>query len=128
MKTRSGNRLSTEDKKFAKWFSHYIQFHTHIEMAVKSAVLVETFKNDKTVKKHFPNLVMNKGKLRDVINYCRANGMVKNLIAGNQGYWIENDIRVLNRYGKTLLSRIKEIGKILPSIQTDFDHQQEMFK
>lgn len=117
-KSKSENRLSRELINFAKHeFLNLIKFHTGKELAVKSDILVHT------INTHY-GLKISTGVLRDMINYCRANGYVKNLVGNNQGYWIEPFQKERDKYVKTLHSRVREIGKIIKSIDTSFDCDQ----
>jgi len=117
-KSKSENRLSKEHIKFAKdHFLDMIKFHVGRNLAVKSDILVHT------INTHY-GLNVTTGVLRDIINYCRVNGYVKNLIGGNDGYWIEPFQKERDKYVKTLHSRAREIGKIIQSIDTSFDNDQ----
>jgi len=51
-------------------------------------------------------------RLRKVINHIRVNGLIVNLLANSQGYYISNDHEEIDKYVESLRQRAREITKI----------------
>lgn len=61
--------------------------------------------------------------IRQVINQIRVKRLIKNLVAGGRGYYIEDDPEKIHTYIKRLDSRIKAISRVRDS----FYFQAKMF-
>ena len=109
MDSTSELRLSYQEKKFAKVFAKNILYHIGQKNATTSKNIMESYNASQGLK-------LTRRRVRDIVSYCRAKGMIKNLVAGSSGYWIENDTKELKYYLRVLDSRIREIKKIKTSI------------
>lgn len=109
MNSTSELRLSYQEKKFARVFADNIVYHVGKKNATTSKSIMESYNASQGLK-------LTRRRVRDIVSYCRAKGMIKNLIAGTSGYWIEQDEKELKYYLRVLDSRIREIRKIKTSI------------
>lgn len=48
-------------------------------------------------------------RIRKIINYIRIHGLVKNIIASSNGYWVETDPEEIAKYKASLLQRATSI-------------------
>lgn len=48
-------------------------------------------------------------RIRKIINHIRIHGLVKNVIASANGYWVENDPEEIAKYKASLLQRATAI-------------------
>lgn len=55
-------------------------------------------------------------RVRKIINHIRVKGIIRNLIASNKGYWIENNIEERKRYITSVMQRAQAMMAILNSI------------
>lgn len=44
-------------------------------------------------------------RIRKIINHIRVNGIIKNLVASNRGYWIEQNINARKEYVESIKQR-----------------------
>lgn len=58
-------------------------------------------------------------RIRKIINHIRVKGIIRNLIASNRGYWIENDLQERKRYVSSVRQRAEAMMAILNSIDVD---------
>ena len=93
---------------------------THYEISVsnKVAKLIKAAKG-KITNNDLRALVMDKHQIhlsqiqmRRIINYIRTEGIVKNLAADWEGYWIEKDTLKVMKYIKSLELRAKAIMNV----------------
>jgi hypothetical protein len=68
-----------------------------------------------SIYKH-QGIKINAGKLRVIIHYIRVNGLVKCLLATQQGYFITKDTLEMQVYLKSLNKRIRQIGHLRTSL------------
>lgn len=54
-------------------------------------------------------------RIRKIINYIRINGLVKNLIASSDGYYIETNPEKIKKYVKSLRQRASAINAVADS-------------
>ena len=123
MNSTSEIRLTYEEKQFAKQFSENIKYHVGKKNATTSTDIVASYNTSQGTK-------LTRRRVRDIVSYVRANGLVKNLVAGSCGYWIEEDVKELKYYLRVLDSRIREIRKIKSSINLvyNIDNQTSLFE
>lgn len=67
------------------------------------------------LKKHGYNS-LSEPRIRKIINHIRLNGLIKNLIASNKGYWIETDINERRKYVNGVRQRAESMLAALKSI------------
>lgn len=91
--------------------------HYEISIAKKVAKLIKS--KTKTTNNDLRALMMQKHsihlsqiQMRRIINYLRSEGVVKNLVADWEGYWIEKDQLKIMRYIKGLELRAKSIMNV----------------
>ena len=93
---------------------------THYEISVsnKVAKLIKAAKG-KITNNDLRAIMMQKHKIhlsqiqmRKIINYIRTEGIVKNLAADWEGYWIEKDTLKVMKYIKSLELRAKSIMNV----------------
>lgn len=63
------------------------------------------------LKKHY-GLVVSDGRVRKIIEHIRMQGLVRNLIAGNCGYYVSTDQEEIRVYAKSLRHRAQAINKL----------------
>lgn len=56
-------------------------------------------------------------KMRSLLHYIRVNGIVRNVIASNSGYYVSKSKEETQSYIKTLDSRIKEINELKTAVK-----------
>lgn len=56
-------------------------------------------------------------RVRKIINYIRAQGLIHNLVASSKGYWIENDLNERRKYVQMVEDRAKAMLSALKYIQ-----------
>jgi len=93
---------------------------THYEISVsnKVAKLIKAAKGKITnndlraimMQKH--QIHLSQIQMRKIINYIRTEGIVKNLAADWEGYWIEKDTLKVMKYIKSLELRAKSIMNV----------------
>ena len=93
---------------------------THYEISVsnKVAKLIKAAKGKITnndlraimMQKH--QIYLSQIQMRRIINYIRTEGIVKNLAADWEGYWIEKDTLKVMKYIKSLELRAKSIMNV----------------
>lgn len=93
---------------------------THYEISVsnKVAKLIKAAKGKITnndlraimMQKH--QIHLSQIQMRRIINYIRTEGIVKNLAADWEGYWIEKDTLKVMKYIKSLELRAKSIMNV----------------
>lgn len=93
---------------------------THYEISVsnKVAKLIKAAKGKITnndlraimMAKH--QIHLSQIQMRKIINYIRTEGIVKNLAADWEGYWIEKDTLKVMKYIKSLELRAKSIMNV----------------
>ena len=93
---------------------------THYEISVsnKVAKLIKAAKGKITnndlraimMQKH--QIHLSQIQMRKIINYIRTEGIVKNLTADWEGYWIEKDTLKVMKYIKSLELRAKSIMNV----------------
>lgn len=93
---------------------------THYEISVsnKVAKLIKASKGKITnndlralmMQKH--QIHLSQIQMRRIINYIRTEGIVKNLAADWEGYWIEKDTLKVMKYIKSLELRAKSIMNV----------------
>lgn len=93
---------------------------THYEISVsnKVAKLIKASKGKITnndlraimMQKH--QIHLSQIQMRKIINYIRTEGIVKNLAADWEGYWIEKDTLKVMKYIKSLELRAKAIMNV----------------
>lgn len=93
---------------------------THYEISVsnKVAKLIKAAKGKITnndlraimMQKH--QIQLSQIQMRKIINYIRTEGIVKNLAADWEGYWIEKDTLKVMKYIKSLELRAKAIMNV----------------
>lgn len=93
---------------------------THYEISVsnKVAKLIKAAKG-KITNNDLRALMMDKHQIhlsqiqmRKIINYIRTEGIIKNLAADWEGYWIEKDTLKVMKYIKSLELRAKSIMNV----------------
>lgn len=57
-------------------------------------------------------------RIRKIINFIRQKGIIRNLIASNKGYWIENSLEARKKYAETMMQRADSIISSLKFIDT----------
>jgi hypothetical protein len=55
--------------------------------------------------------------LQKLIHYIRVNGLLKNLIAGSNGYYIGSTAAEIETYIKVLKGRVKELNAVRRAIE-----------
>lgn len=93
---------------------------THYEISVsnKVAKLIKAAKGKITnndlralmMQKH--QIHLSQIQMRKIINYIRTEGVIKNLAADWEGYWIEKDTLKVMKYIKSLELRAKSIMNV----------------
>lgn len=93
---------------------------THYEISVsnKVAKLIKAAKGKITnndlralmMQKH--QIHLSQIQMRRIINYIRTEGIIKNLAADWEGYWIEKDTLKVMKYIKSLELRAKSIMNV----------------
>ena len=93
---------------------------THYEISVsnKVAKLIKAAKGKITnndlralmMQKH--QIHLSQIQMRKIINYIRTEGIIKNLAADWEGYWIEKDTLKVMKYIKSLELRAKSIMNV----------------
>ena len=58
-------------------------------------------------------------RIRKIINHIRVTGIIRNLVASNLGYWIEDDIKLRKDYITSVRQRAESMMAILNSIDVD---------
>lgn len=109
MDSKAEFRLTYTERQFAIKFAENLKYHNKEEKATTSKNLVDSYNASHKLK-------LTRGKVRDIISYCRVTGLITNLIAGNSGYWFEDDLQARRKYIKKIDSRIREMKKIKNSI------------
>ena len=92
--------------------------HYEIEVSKKVAKLIKAAKGKITnndlrafmMQKH--QIHLSQIQMRRIINYIRTEGIIKNLAADWEGYWIEKDTLKVMKYIKSLELRAKSIMNV----------------
>lgn len=92
--------------------------HYEIEVSNKVAKLIKASKGKITnndlralmMQKH--QIHLSQIQMRKIINYIRTEGVIKNLAADWEGYWIEKDTLKVMKYIKSLELRAKSIMNV----------------
>jgi predicted HTH transcriptional regulator len=92
---------------------------THYEISVAKKVAKFIKSNKKITNNDLRALMMQEHsihlsqiQMRRIINYLRTEGIVKNLAADWEGYWIEKDQLKVMKYIKSLELRAKSIMQV----------------
>ena len=92
---------------------------THYEISVAKKVAKFIKSNKKITNNDLRALMMQEHsihlsqiQMRKIINYLRREGIVKNLAADWEGYWIEKDQLKVMKYIKSLELRAKSIMQV----------------
>ena len=56
-------------------------------------------------------------RIRKIINHIRVNGLIKNLVASNKGYWIEENINARKEYVLSIKQRAASMMASLNHIE-----------
>ena len=56
-------------------------------------------------------------RIRKIINFIRIQGLITNLIASNNGYWVENDIQERRKYVQGVKDRAQSMLASLKNIE-----------
>lgn len=80
----------------------------------KQAMTNEHLRNS-LLKNNF--VKVHKRVIQKLVHHIRVNGLVKNLIAGSQGYYISNSAPEIVNYLRILKSRIKELHDVRRAIE-----------
>lgn len=70
-----------------------------------------------SLAKHY-GIKIGAATVRNLLHYIRVNGLIKLLCAGPNGYWIAKTTIEVTNYLKSLQSRIREIGVLKRSIDS----------
>ena len=98
---------------------------THYEISVAKKVAKFIKSNKKITNNDLRALMMQEHsihlsqiQMRKIINYLRTEGIVKNLAADWEGYWIEKDHLKVMKYIKSLELRAKSIMQVATKMRT----------
>lgn len=56
-------------------------------------------------------------RIRKIINHIRVNGIIKNLVASNKGYWIEDNVYARREYAESIRQRAASMMASLKHIE-----------
>jgi hypothetical protein len=96
--------LTETEKKLVDGFVKSFEKRIGKKNAITSTRIIQAYKDI--------GINMTGPRIRKIINYIRINGLVKNLIATSEGYYIETDPEKIKEYKESLLQRCREIKRI----------------
>ncbi len=93
--------LNEEELKLVPMFVDGLSSKIGEENAIKNAVIRK--------KLEVKGIDVSDARIRKIINYIRLRKMVRNVIAGKKGYWVETDQAKIEEYKQSLIQRSNAI-------------------
>ena len=101
--------LTKEEIRAASIIARRIAGNVGVKNAVTSSRIIEAMKGQ--------GIELTGARVRKIINYIRRNGLVKNLVASSNGYYVERDPAKLRAYVDGLLQRSEAIRAVAKSYE-----------
>lgn len=79
------------------------------QQAIKNEAMISALKT-RGLKK------INPARIRKIINHIRVNGLIRNLVASSNGYYIELDLEERKKYAESIRQRAESMLAILNHI------------
>lgn len=100
--------LSKDELELVPLFVHGFQWRIGAVNAITSPEIITNLWSKKAIR-------VTGARVRKIVNYIRMKGLVANLIATSEGYYVENDPVKLKEYVGSLKARAKAINAVADS-------------